>query len=70
VVAKGAEAVSRKPEKMRVDKGKEFYNKDVKVLGVELYRIEYEESCIFERWKYSYEGMLTANNTYRYIYNN
>ena len=32
----------RKPEKMWVDKGKEFYNKDVKDL-VELYSTENEE---------------------------
>ena len=40
----------RKPEKMWVDKGKEFYNKDVKEL-IELYSTENEEkSSVFERW--------------------
>ena len=40
----------RKPEKMWVDKGKEFYNKDVKDL-IELYSTENEEkSSIVERW--------------------
>ena len=40
----------RKPEKMWVDKGKEFYNKDVKDL-VELYSTENEEkSNVVERW--------------------
>ena len=40
----------RKPEKMWVDKGKEFYNKDVKDL-VELYCTENEEkSSVVERW--------------------
>ena len=40
----------RKPEKMWVDKSKEFYNKDVKDL-IELYSIEKEEkSSLVERW--------------------
>ena len=40
----------RKPEKMWVDKGKEFYNKDVKDL-IELYSTENEEkSSAVERW--------------------
>ena len=40
----------RKPEKMWVDKGKEFYSKDVKDL-IELYSTENEEkSSIVERW--------------------
>ena len=40
----------RKPEKMWVDKGKEFYNKDVKHL-IELYSTENEEkSSVVERW--------------------
>ena len=39
----------RKPKKLWVDKGKEFYNKDVQKL-VELYSTENEEkSCIIER---------------------
>ena len=61
----------RKPEKMWVDKGKEFYNKDVKDL-IELYSTENEEkSSVVERlirtmkekmWKY-----FTANSTSHYI---
>ena len=40
----------RKPEKMWVDTGKEFYNKDVKD-SIELYSIENEEkSSVVERW--------------------
>ena len=40
----------RKPEKIWVDKGKEFYNKDVKDL-IELYSTENEEkSSVVERW--------------------
>ena len=40
----------RKPEKMWVDKGKEFYNKDVKD-SIELYSTENEEkSIVVERW--------------------
>ena len=40
----------RKPEKMWVDKGKEFYNKDVKDL-IELYSTENEEkSSVVGRW--------------------
>ena len=61
----------RKPQKMWVDKGKEFYNKDVKDL-MELYSTENEEkSSVVERlirtmkekmWKY-----FTANSTNVYI---
>jgi Phospholipase A2-like domain len=48
-------SLGRKPEKLWVDKGKEFYNKDVKALGIELgfelYSTENEEkSCVVERW--------------------
>ena len=40
----------RKPEKLWTDKGREFYNKDVKEL-VEIYSTENEEkSSIVERW--------------------
>ena len=61
----------RKPEKLWTDKGREFYNKDVKEL-IELYSTENEEkSSIVERlirtikekmWKY-----FTDNNTYNYM---
>ena len=41
----------RKPEKLWMDKGKEFYNKHVNALGVELYSTENEEkSSVVERW--------------------
>ena len=33
----------RRPMKMWVDKGKEFYNKNVKAMGVQLYSTEHEE---------------------------
>ena len=62
----------RKPLKLWVDKGKEFYNKSVKSLGIELYSTENEEkSCVVERWNRTMkENMFkyfTANSTNRYI---
>ena len=61
----------RKPEKLWTDKGREFYNKDVKDL-VELYSTENEEkSSIAERWirtiKEKMWKYFTDNNTYNYI---
>ena len=61
----------RKPEKMWVDKGKEFYNKDVKDL-IELYSTENEEtSSVVERWirtmKEKMWKYFTDNNTYIYM---
>ena len=61
----------RKPEKLWTDKGKEFYNKNVKDL-VELYSTENEEkSSIVERWirtiKEKMWKYFTDNNTYTYI---
>ena len=60
----------RKPEKMWVDKGKEFYNKDVKEL-IELYSTENEEkSSVVERWIRTMEKMwkyFTDNNTNHYV---
>ena len=61
----------RKPEKMWVDKGKEFYNKDVKGL-IELYSTENEEkSSVVERWirtmKEKMWKYFTDNNTNVYI---
>ena len=42
--------IDRRPSKMWVDKGREFYNKDVKKL-VELFSTENEEkSCVIERF--------------------
>jgi hypothetical protein len=62
----------RKCEKLWVDNGLEFYNKDVKALGVELYSTNNEEkSCIVERYNRTIRDKLskyfTANNTYRYV---
>ena len=56
---------------MWVDKGKEFYNKDVKVL-VELYSTEIEEkSSVVERWirtmKEKMWKYFTANSTNNFI---
>ena len=61
----------RKPEKMWVDKGKEFYNTDVKEL-IELYSTENEEkSSVVERWirtmKEKMWKYFTTNSTKVYI---
>ena len=61
----------RKPEKMWIDKGKEFYNKDVKDL-IELYSTENEEkSSVVERWirtmKEKMWKYFTTNSTNVYI---
>ena len=61
----------RKPEKMWVDKGKEFYNKDVEEL-IELYSTENEEkSSVVERWirtmKEKMWKYFTDNNTNVYV---
>ena len=61
----------RKPEKMWVDKGKEFYNKDVKEL-IKLYSTENEEkSSVVERWirtmKEKMWKYFTTNSTNVYI---
>ena len=61
----------RKPEKMWVDIGKEFYNKDVKEL-IELYSTENEEkSSVVERWirtmKEKIWKYFTDNNTNHYV---
>ena len=61
----------RKPCKVWVDKGKEFYNKDVQKL-VALYSTEDEEkSCVIERFNRTIkENMFkhfSANNTRKYI---
>jgi hypothetical protein len=62
----------RRPKKLWVDKGKEFHNKNVKSLGVELYSTENEEkSCVVERWNRTMKEIMfkyfTANNTRRYV---
>ena len=61
----------RKPGKLWTDKGREFYNKDVKDL-IELYSTENEEkSSIAERWVRTIKEKMwkyfTDNNTYKYI---
>ena len=61
----------RKPKKMWVDKGKEFYNKDVKNL-IELYSTENEEkSSVVERWirtmKETMWKYFSANSTNVYL---
>ena len=61
----------RKPTKMWVDKGKEFYNKDVQGL-VELYSTENEEkSSVVERWNRTMKEKMfkhfSANSTRVYI---
>jgi len=61
-----------KPEKLWTDKGREFYNKHVKELGVELYSTENEEkSSVVERWNRTMKEKMfkyfTANNTNKYI---
>ena len=61
----------RRPGKLWVDKGKEFYNNNVKGL-VEIYSTENEEkSSIVERWirtmKEKIWKYFTDNNTYTYI---
>ena len=61
----------RRPDKLWTDKGREFYNKDVKDL-VELYSTENEEkSSIVERWIRTMKDKMwkyfTDNNTYNYM---
>ena len=60
----------RKPTKMWVDKGKEFYNKDVQAL-IELYSTENEEkSSVVERWNRTMKEKMwkyfSANSTRKY----
>jgi len=62
----------RKPEKLWTDKGREFYNKHVKEVGVELYSTENaEKSSVVERWNRTMKEKtfkyFTANNTNKYI---
>ena len=62
----------RKPEKLWTEKGKKFYNKHVKELGVELYSTENEEkSSVVERWNRTMKEKMfkyfTANNTNKCI---
>ena len=62
----------RRPMKMWVDKGKEFYNKHVKALGIQLYSTENEEkSSVVERWNRTMKEKMfkyfSANSTRKYI---
>ena len=61
----------RRSSKMWVDKGREFYNKDVQKL-VELYSTENEEkSCVIERFnstiKETFFKYFSANNTIKFL---
>ncbi|WAQ95239.1 YMD3-like protein [Mya arenaria] len=61
----------RRPKKKWVDKGKEFYNKDVQNL-VEIYSTENEEkSSVVERWNRTIKEKMwkyfSANSTNKYI---
>ena len=61
----------RRPSKMWVDEGREFYNKDVQKL-VELYSTENKEkSCVIERFNRTIkENMFkyfSANNTRKFV---
>ena len=60
----------RKPEKLWTDKGREFYNKIVKELGVELYPTENEEKfSVVERWNRTMkEKMFKYFKQYQQIY--
>ena len=64
------------PKKFWVDKGTEFYNKEVKKLlkkhDITMYSKENEEKCsVVERWNRTIKSKLwkyfTANNTHKYI---
>ena len=62
----------RRPSKMWVDKGREFYNKDVQKL-VEIYSTENEEkSCVIERFNRTIKEKMfkyfSANYTRKFVY--
>ena len=70
-VANSSKKPSKRPSKTWVDRGREFYNKDVQKL-VELYSTENEEkSCVIERFKRTIKGKMvkyfSANNTRKYV---
>jgi len=61
----------RKPEKLWTDKGREFFNKHEKELGLELYSTENaEKSSVVERWNRTMKQTIfkyfTAANTNKY----
>jgi len=50
---------SRKPNKLWVDQGKEFYNKDVKKLGFEIYSTNNEgKAVVIERFNRTLKNMM------------
>ena len=62
----------RRCMKMWVNKGKEFYNKHVKALGIQLYSTENEEkSSVVEQWNRTMKEKMfkyfSANSTRKYI---
>jgi len=65
----------RTPKKLWVDKGKEFYNKDVKSLleskSCSLYSTENEKSCVVDRWNRTMKEKMfkyfSANSTRKYL---
>jgi len=61
----------RKPEKIWTDKGREFCNKYVNELGVELCSTENEKSSVVESWNCMMKEKMfkyfTTNNTNKYI---
>jgi len=64
--------LKRKPEKLWTDKGREFYNKHVKELSVELSSdANAEKSSVAERWNRTNKEKMfkycMANNTNKYI---
>lgn len=71
LVAKALKSIDRKPQKMWVDKGKEFYNQHVKSY-VDLYSTENDEkSSVVERWNRAMKEKMwkyfSANNTNKYV---
>ena len=61
----------QRPSKTWVDRGREFYNKDVQKL-IELYSTENEEkSCVIERFNRTIKEKIfkyfSANNTRKYV---
>jgi len=70
-VAEALKSIDRKPQMLWVDKGKEFYNNNVKNL-FKIYSTQNEEkSCVVERWNRTMKERMfkyfTANNTQKYI---
>ena len=68
-MSKAFETIKKNPKKLWVDKGKEYYNKNVLDLlsknNVEIYSTENEEkSSVCERWNRTmYKRFTMQNNT-------